>query len=122
MGIPIIGCPDYLKLIKQRAERSGIAFAPPHIPDSFVNLVKSVDPASTKYTGQDSSNPFYGKKILVLSGEIDAVVPWGASQEFADGLEVGPGKKKVIVEKGVGHEMTDRMVAEAVVFIQEELC
>ncbi|KAF5327059.1 hypothetical protein D9619_004615 [Psilocybe cf. subviscida] len=122
LGIPIIGCPDYLKLIKQRAEGSGIAFAPPHIPDSFINFVKSVDPASTKYTAQDSSNPFYGKKVLVLSGEVDKLVPWTASQEFVDALEVGPGKKKVFVQKGVGHEATKEMLKEAGLFIQEELC
>lgn len=122
MGIPIIGCPDYLKLIKQRAEGSGIAFAAPHIPDSLVKFVKSVDPASTKSTAQDSSNPFYGKKVLVLSGEVDKLVPWTASQEFVDSLEVGPGKKKVVVQKGVGHKVTEEMVSEAGLFIKEELC
>lgn len=122
MGIPIIGCPDYLTLIKQRAESSGIAFAAPHFPDSFVDFVKSVDPASTKYTAQDSSNPFYGKKVLVLSGEVDKLVPWTASQGFVDGLEVGPGKKKVVVQTGIGHKVTDEMVEEARLFIQDELC
>lgn len=123
VGIPIIGCPDYLELIEHRAKTSNITFGPPHIPASFIKFVQSFDPASKDYESLDGGNPFLGKKILVLSGADDPLVPWDASARFVDGLEVGPdGVKKVVVQQGVGHACTREMVVEAADFVQQHLC
>lgn len=121
-GIPIIGCPDYLTLIKHRANTSGVPFAPPYLPESLVETIKRIDPASHPYKATDASNPFLGKKILVLSGQEDTLVPWSASKAFVEGLQVGAdGKKAISVQSGVGHECTAQMVQEMSNFIVEEV-
>lgn len=122
LGIPIIGCPDYTKLISQRAASSDIPFSPPYFPVSFQTYVGTHDPAQLAYRAKDASNPFFGKKVLVLSGKEDKLVPWVASAEFVEGLEVGEeGVKRVVVEEGAGHECTRAMQKEAGVFVREWL-
>lgn len=122
LGIPIIGCPNYLELIKRRAHTSSIAFQAPHIPNSLITLINTSDPASQDFKSLNSSNPFLGKKILVLSGKEDPLVPWSVSESFVDTLEVGPeGVKKVFLQEGVGHACTDEMVDEAAAFIGQNL-
>ncbi|KAG1836211.1 Alpha/Beta hydrolase protein [Suillus subalutaceus] len=122
LGIPIIGCPDYTKLISQRARSSGIPFSPPYFPDSFKTYIETHDPAQLPYRAKDTSNPFLGKKVLVLSGKEDKLVPWVASAEFVDGLEVGEGGvKRVVVEEGAGHECTSGMRKEAGLFVRKWL-
>jgi len=122
LGIPIIGCPNYLELIKHRAHTSAIAFQAPQIPNSLITLVNTSDPASKDFKSLNSSNPFLGKKILVLSGKEDPLVPWSASESFVDALEVGPeGVKKVFLQEGVKHTCTNEMVDEAAAFIGQYL-
>jgi len=122
VGIPIIGCPDYTKLISQRAERSGIPLKPPYYPDSFRAYVDANDPAKRSYRAKDESNPFLGRKILVLSGAKDTLVPWVASVEFVQNLEVGEeGVKRFLLEEGAGHECSPRMQREAGLFVTEWL-
>lgn len=120
LAVPIIACPDYTKLITKRAKYSGISLAPPHYPDSLRTYIERNDPARAPYTASDASNPFLGKKVLVLSGGEDPLVPFVHSQEFVDGLNVGPkGIKKVYVAPGVGHECTPEMVKQMADFIFE---
>ncbi|KAG1726606.1 Alpha/Beta hydrolase protein [Suillus lakei] len=121
LGIPIIGCPDYTKLISQRAKSSGVPFSPPYYPSSLKTYVEAHDPAQLPYRAKDASNPFLGRKILVLSGKEDRLVPWVASAEFVQGLEVGEGEggvKRVVVEEGAGHECTEGMQREAGLFVK----
>lgn len=118
--MPIIACPDYMKLITKRAKYSGVALAPPAFPDSLRDYIAHNDPARAPYTASDTSNPFYNKNILVLSGGDDPLVPFVHSQEFVDNLNVGPkGIKKVHVAPGVGHECTPEMVKQMAQFIWE---
>ncbi|KAG2338000.1 hypothetical protein BDR05DRAFT_894343 [Suillus weaverae] len=122
LGIPIIGCPDYTKLISQRAASSRIPFSPPYFPTSFQKYIKTHDPAQLAYRAKDASNPFLGKKVLVLSGKDERTVPWVASAEFVEGLEVGEGGvKRVVVEEGAGHEYTSGMRREAGLSVREWL-
>lgn len=66
-------------------------------------------------------NPFIGKKVLVLSGGADPLVPWSASQTFVDALQVGEnGRKEVFLQDGVGHECTSEMVERLARFVWEE--
>ncbi|KAK0223016.1 Alpha/Beta hydrolase protein [Armillaria fumosa] len=119
IGIPIIGCPDYLTLISARADKFGISLEKSsYLPDSLLALIQRSDPASTEYTSGNSSNPFLGKKILVLSGADDLLVPWSASEPFVNGLVVGEnGVKRVFVQEGVGHKCTPEMVQQLVEFV-----
>lgn len=107
--------------MSERARTSGIDFAPPVVPKSFIDIVKAHDPSQAPYTASDSSNPFLGKKVLVLSGEEDKLVPWASSDEFVTNLNVGKsGVKKVFVYLGVGHECTPEMIQELANFVWEE--
>ncbi|RPD65172.1 alpha/beta-hydrolase [Lentinus tigrinus ALCF2SS1-7] len=118
LGIPIIGCPDYLTLISKRAKAHKLPAGPPYIPDSLLALIKRTDPAASPYTVLDDSNPFLGKKILVLAGKDDKTVPWSAGKTFVETLNVGQrGVKEVIIEEGVGHEFSEAMVKEVAHFV-----
>ena len=122
LGVPIIGCPDYLHLISRRAQASGIAFAPPYAPEGFVTHVRQHDPSSTPFAAADASNPFHNKKVLVLSGADDTLVPWESSDAFVRDLHVGPeGTKQVIVYPGVGHACTEEMVKATADFVWEQV-
>ena len=117
----VSGCPDYLALLSERAAMNGIPFEPPYIPQTFLSIVSRQDAATAPYSAADSSNPFHGKKILVLAGAEDRMVPWSASKAFVDHLNVAPGGvKEVILEPGVGHECTKEMVRAMSKFIWEQ--
>jgi len=121
IGIPIIGCPDYITLMTDRARLNGIPFEAPYIPKSLLDVIQQYDPATASYTSTGALNPFFGKKVLVLSGADDKLVPWSASKHFVDNLNVGEaGVKKVIVAPGVGHKCTPEMVQAMAEFIWEE--
>ncbi|ETW82929.1 hypothetical protein HETIRDRAFT_54410 [Heterobasidion irregulare TC 32-1] len=122
IGIPVIGCPDYLALLASRAEHAGVTLAPPYVPASLLSIIRREDPAAVSIRASEASaNPFLGKKILVLSGAADKLVPWVASKEFVEALHVGEGgRKQVVLEESAGHEYTDRMKAELVKFFWEE--
>ena len=117
------GCPDYLSLIIPRAEASSIPVEPPYFPKSFLEFVKTHDPTATPHTAdQMDANPFRGKKILVVSGKEDELVPWTASKEFVDTLDVGEeGVKEVFVEPGVGHTCSPKMIKETVKCLWEQV-
>ncbi|KAJ7573852.1 Alpha/Beta hydrolase protein [Mycena floridula] len=119
IGIPIIGCPDVLKLMTPRAAQYGISplVGSKYLPDSLHQVILRSDPASQPYQAKDSTNPFFGKKILVLSGGSDSLVPWDASQSFVEGLQVGSGVLKVVVEEGMGHNCSPLMIQEMASFV-----
>ncbi|KAH0834800.1 Alpha/Beta hydrolase protein [Lanmaoa asiatica] len=121
LAIPIIGCPDYTKLISQRAQIHGVPFEAPYYPLHLKAYVDAYDPASFAFREKGVTNPFLGKRILVLSGAKDNVVPWAASREFVEGLEVGGGVKKVVLEEDAGHECTPAMIQEAALFVTDWL-
>lgn len=120
LAVPIIACPDYTKLITARAKYSKIPLEPPYFPAALQAYIATHDPARAPYTANDTSNPFLGKKVLVLSGGSDPLVPFKYSEEFVAGLNVGAdGVKKVVVVPGVEHECTPGMVKEMVEFVWE---
>ncbi len=101
-----------------RAEQNGLSFGPPLFPDSLKAVVERESPGSVPYNKETVDNPFIGKKILVLSGKEDTLVPWEASKEIVEHLEVGPeGVIRYIVEAGAAHKVTTRMKDEAAKFI-----
>ncbi|KDQ15854.1 hypothetical protein BOTBODRAFT_173524 [Botryobasidium botryosum FD-172 SS1] len=118
IGIPIIGCPDLLALMTQRAERNSLKLVPPYLPNSLRTYISKHGPAGAPFASKGPNNPFLNKSILVLSGAEDRVVPWTCSEDFVKRLEVGErGEKKVIVQAGVGHKLTPEMSIEAAKFI-----
>ncbi|KAG6811204.1 hypothetical protein H0H92_008566 [Tricholoma furcatifolium] len=117
-GIPIIGCPDYNKLLAYRARQNGVDLSGKYYPKALKDTVAKLDPASSI---RGSVNPFLGKRILVLSGAADTLVPWEASREFIEQkLDVGSnGVKKVCLYEGVGHECTKTMVQDMADFLSD---
>ncbi len=104
----------------KRAKRHDLPLGPPYFPDTLLQRIKHADPASAPYAASDQSNPFLGKKILVLAGQDYKIVPWSASKRFVENLDVGPqGVKEVIVEPGVGHDFSPAMVKEVGRFVWE---
>ncbi|KAI0827204.1 Alpha/Beta hydrolase protein [Trametes gibbosa] len=122
IGVPIIAAPDYLALMSRRARAHKLPVGPPYFPKSLLDLVSRADPAAAPYTAADASNPFLGKRILVLLGAEDKKVPWAtAAKAFVEDLNVGAGGlKEVIVEPGVGHEFSPGMVKECARFVWEQ--
>ncbi|SJX61831.1 uncharacterized protein SRS1_12815 [Sporisorium reilianum f. sp. reilianum] len=122
IGVPMIGMPDYSRLLASRTKTSFVPNAPPYVPASLKALVEKIDPARTAYDSFDARrNPFWGKKICVLSGANDKLVLWDWNEAFLKGLVVGepsglrgemPGLK-IHRRPGVGHEVTEEMVEEA---------
>lgn len=103
-----------------RAKANGLQFGPPILPDSLLELIKKESPVRTPAVGR---NPFFGKKILVLAGGKDELVPWVFSESFVERIEVGEeGIKKVVVYPDVGHEFTATMEEDVADFVWEEGC
>lgn len=120
IGIPIIGCPDYMALMRPRAASRSLAVASPHFPPSLLASITAHDPSSARFSSSDpAQNPFLGKHILVLSGGKDKLVPWLASRKFVEELQVGDGTKRVIIDENAAHECTRRMVSELASFVYE---
>lgn len=168
-GVVIIGCPDYLNLMVDRARLSKLPSwtksNPPGteilgseaFPTSFVDIVKQYDPASLILSHVDtgSSSPLRegplpeptdkekqelrplltrclaGKRILNLSGGIDKLVPYHRGEAFLTWFKkaisangwFGDGgiTFEDIIDQAAGHEVTAKMVDEAVRFISESL-
>ena len=103
-----------------RAFKASVPLAPPYTPTTLLSRITSDFPSH--YQSPDPSlNPFIGKKILVLSGEKDKLVPWDASSAFVEGMNVGrEGRRKVLLQEGVGHEFTEEMRRALIEFFWEE--
>uniref|UniRef100_A0A0W0FKC6 Peptidase S9 prolyl oligopeptidase catalytic domain-containing protein n=1 Tax=Moniliophthora roreri TaxID=221103 RepID=A0A0W0FKC6_MONRR len=109
-------------LMSARAEKFGIPLeGSEYLPDSALDVIRRDDPAFAPYQRSDSSNPFWGKKILILSGGSDTLVPRDASEYFIEGLEVGEGTKEVMIQPGAGHEYTKEMEAKLNKFLLEKV-
>lgn len=169
-GVIIIGCPDYVNLMADRARLSKLpawtSSNPPGsqflgseaFPVSLLDTVRKYDPASLFLSYMDmkkSVEPLRnctlpeptekekqalqpllarclaGKRILNLSGGIDKLVPYHRGEAFLTWLKqaVSPNGwfsngavtlEDVIVESAA-HEVTPKMVDEAVRFISDAL-
>lgn len=108
--------------MRDRATNYGLPFAPPYFPNSLLDVIAEKDPVTTPFTLSDASNPFFGKKVLVLSGADDTLVPWRFSQDFVERLEVGStGFKKSCVFAETGHTCSPAMVEEMAHFLNQEI-
>lgn len=169
-GVVIIGCPDYINLMADRARLSKLPSwtnsDPPGkdvlgseaLPTSFLDTVKRLDPASMflqhvdcgPSTGPLRESPLpqaseseqqvlrpildrtlAGKRILNLAGGVDKLVPYHRGELFLDWFKktiapdgwYGDGAVSFedIIDESAGHEVTDKMVDQAVRFISETL-
>ncbi|KAI5452029.1 hypothetical protein NCC49_001325 [Naganishia albida] len=117
LGIPIIGCPDYISLLTPR-----IAHNPPSngqrdligpaFPDTLRKLVEKDDPCAVDYRSRDPVvNPYIGKQILILGGKEDELVPPKFGEKMYKEMYMGPeGVKEMVVQEGVGHRLSSQMI------------
>ncbi|RHZ51120.1 hypothetical protein CDV55_102919 [Aspergillus turcosus] len=169
-GVVIIGCPDYVNLMVDRARLSKLPswtnsdpqgsqiLGSEALPSSLLETIAKLDPASLflSYVNPNSddgplrNNPLpeptenekqtlrpvltrclAGKKILNLSGGADKLVPYHRGEVFLTWLKkaIAPGgwfadgavTLEDIIDEEAGHEVTPKMVDEAVRFISETL-
>ena len=108
--------------MEERALKHKIPFGPPSVPETLKIYIRASDPCFTAFKEDSATNPFFGKKVLVLSGAADNLVPWRHSEAFVDGLNVGPaGRKQVFIQDGVGHTMSPEMLAKAAELVHDWL-
>ena len=107
---------------------------PPAFPISLIAHITKTSPApptntsavaaavAYSHTDLDARiNPFIGKKILILSGAADRLVPWTTSEKFVEALQVGPnGRKEIFVQEGVAHDCTEEMEGRLAKFVWQE--
>ncbi|GMG09822.1 unnamed protein product [Aspergillus oryzae var. brunneus] len=169
-GVIIIGCPDYVNLMADRARLSKLpawtSSNPPGsqflgseaFPVSLLDTVRKYDPASLFLSYMDmkkSVEPLRnctlpeptekekqalqpllarclaGKRILNLSGGIDKLVPYHRGEAFLTWLKqaVSPNgwfsngavTLEDVIDESAAHEVTPKMVDEAVRFISDAL-
>jgi pimeloyl-ACP methyl ester carboxylesterase len=160
-GIVGIGCPDYVRLMMDRARLSKIAdWGPtnPHkflgsksFPRAFYSVVEKYDPAGLIMRELDGvtiddrlhepsdsekrkismalDRTLRGKRILLLSGGADKLVPYKCGEPFLNFLQTAINtyyKHGGIVLQdrvfdGVGHEICPEMVGELIRFVDESL-
>lgn len=118
------GSPNYLILMWDRAGQYSSVLpspseGPPTFPKALIDLIQRTSPGRSPSSGDSLVK---GKKVLVLSGGADPLVPWKFSRQFVDELKAsGQGKVEVIVEPEAKHEVTPTMVQNVVRFVWDEV-
>ncbi|CAO1627264.1 unnamed protein product [Parajaminaea phylloscopi] len=118
VGVSFIGCPDFSKLLEYRTKQAFLLNGPPHVPRSLKALLERRDPAQSAYDRWGPENPYWGKRIMSLSGADDKLVHSSFSRPFLSRLAVsqphGQGGQQEGLEvdflEGVRHEVTPAMV------------
>ncbi|KAL7273395.1 hypothetical protein RUND412_003751 [Rhizina undulata] len=149
-GVAIIGCPDYVALMQHRASKSrlesysnvngeGFLYSE-DFPEALVDAVFETDPAAEFIRSR--ANPLLlaegaereekmarlkekvkGKKMLMISGGADKLVPYDCSSPFLECLKQGIENGELELElqdrvyEDVGHKCTPEMVEEMAKFV-----
>lgn len=128
-AVAVIGCPDYVRLMQYRAEKSRLEcgteglFRSKEFPENLLDVVSDIDPAAIGVDEILKRGLLNGKKILTLSGGADKLVPYICVEPFLKGLKeaysTGTLKGELIdvVYPGIGHECTPEMVVELSKFV-----
>ena len=143
-AIPIIACADYPALISNRLKQSKLVpvvsassssnTPSAWMPSSFLNLLlNSQSRAQSPLLTSPHNTPLgalKGKKLLILSGGADKLVPPEHSRGFIESLrrEIDQGELKgtkaavrEVVYDGVGHEFTLEMAEEVRRFVRDRV-
>eukprot|EP01124_Arcella_intermedia_P023248 TRINITY_DN3646_c0_g1_i1.p1 TRINITY_DN3646_c0_g1~~TRINITY_DN3646_c0_g1_i1.p1 ORF type:complete len:156 (-),score=30.54 TRINITY_DN3646_c0_g1_i1:71-538(-) len=99
--VSLIGCGDYLALMKTRR---GVQMES-HFPQSFLSLLSRVDPVSQPAAFKD-------KNIYLAQGEDDKLVPASCNELFYESIK---GVAQNVVLKsypGVAHQVTPQMLED----------
>ena len=146
-AVIVIGCPDYQRLMSDRARLSKLGTyttsSPPgskfvgskDFPLDLTESVLNYDPAGLLLGKTDNDTAarlkalLSGKRIMNQSGGADKLVPYRCAEPFLSWLksaiELRGGHSEGRIQfydqiyEGVGHEFTPAMLADAVTFITE---
>lgn len=110
-GCPIIGCPDFMTLMSSRAEAFG-GLTKDMMPDSLRAVIHALDPKVENMKG---------KRILILSGKKDKLVPYDKGANFINNLQSVAQSVQTEIYPGVGHRCTETMIEELSRFITREM-
>lgn len=128
-GVVIIGCPDYVRLMQHRAEKSRLEcgveglFRSKEFPENFLGVVGGIDPAAIGVSEILKRGLLNGKKILTISGGADGMVPYACGEPFLTSLKEAystgrlEGELIDVVYPGIRHECTSEMVGELSKFV-----
>ncbi len=119
--VSVIGCADYMALMKHRYAL--VQKKKPDLP-SFEGLVpKSVEHLATRFDPVNKPNHFMDVRTLLIFGENDKLVPFEASKKFIDAVtdRRHPIVFDVQIEKGVGHEFTDKMLDDVINWLTKNI-
>jgi len=108
ISIPIIGLPfeAFARYLGARAEKMGLAFAPPLYPPSLKPIFDDPVPPDA----------YRGKKILSLHGEVDTLVPIALGRAELDRIAQND-DVEVWAQPGAGHVVTVEMMDKAAEWI-----
>ena len=158
-AVIVIGCPDYVRLMSHRARTSGLdswcGSTPPgakflgsdDFPNALIDAVQKGDPAGVFLETRRDRSILYdpqakglreafresiaGKRIMVLSGASDTLVPYSCAKPFMDFLkhEIAADEQLILTKTHIedilfpdtGHTMSEQMVQRAVGFIIEAM-
>ena len=158
-AVIVIGCPDYIRLMSHRAQMSSLdswcGSTPPganflgsdDFPSSLVDAVGKGDPAGLSLGTTPEKNILRdpksralqdllrkciaGKKILVISGAADTLVPYSCAKPFMemlknqiatdDHLIMSKTQIEDVIFPNTGHTMSEQMVQRAVNFIIDKM-
>ena len=86
-GCDFIGCPSLITHMENRLKESGLPASPPWLPRSLLRVLERDDPgAILRRTGRVPPS-LKTKRILVLHGTEDPMVPWSISSELISHLQ-----------------------------------
>ena len=90
--------------MEYRLKKSGLPIEPPYLPLSFVRVLERDDPGTIFRQTNEIPEPLKRKRILVLSGKEDNLVPWTASDSFITALRKQSPSVEIKVYPGIGHK------------------
>lgn len=128
-GVVVIGCPDYVRLMQYRAEKSKLEcgteglLGSKEFPENFLGVVSLTDPAAIGVDEILKRGLLNGKKVLTLSGGADKLVPYSCGEPFLKGLKEAysggrlEGEWTDVTYPGVGHDCTSEMAGDLGKFV-----
>ncbi|KAI5475082.1 hypothetical protein MNV49_001958 [Pseudohyphozyma bogoriensis] len=117
LGIPIISSPSVATLLTHRATTLPSSLSSklpsPPFPTTLSTLISSYDPINVP------RSVWKGRKILVLCGKDDKLVPFveGGLDKFVNELKEDGVDVECVVEDGVGHKLSKAMVERSCAFV-----
>jgi hypothetical protein len=103
MGISVIGCGDYEALMTDRISKTSLSMLPSCVIDgNFKKILDLKDPVN-------NWKAFKGKKLLLINGGKDKLVPFSCNKSFLEKIEKEVYDVLVYIDPEAEHRFTDPM-------------